>query len=72
MLALPKVTPKWPERNGTKMIVKKYFEKVSGAQMVPDFPKPRCKELSREIKKYAKSLDLSHFVEMPINTYKTF
>lgn len=45
MLALPKVTLERLERNGTKKIIKKCFAKVRGAQMVPNFLKPRCKEI---------------------------
>ena len=45
MLAIPKDTLKRSEMKGTKMIIEKYPVEVHGAQMVPDFPKLRCKEL---------------------------
>ncbi len=37
MLALPKVTLKRSERNGTKMIIEKCSTKVCGAQWCPTF-----------------------------------
>ncbi len=37
MLAIPKVTLKGSERNGTKLIIEKCSTEARGAQMVPDF-----------------------------------